>query len=94
MTLQHHLECAFVSFIAVLAAAHVKRVSVQTVKARICIDENELRLWIDEFADEPVTRSSIDMDVATRNPPYAGVSCAAACSRNLARASSQRASNC
>src|SRR5262249_8947254 len=47
VSLQHHLERALVTFVAIFGAAHVERVPFQTGSGRVCIDEHELRTWID-----------------------------------------------
>src|SRR5207237_10715225 len=93
VSLQRDLEGAHVVLLALVRSAHVEGMAVESRWVRACVDEEELRLWIDEFSDQPRARGAIDVNVPPRDPPHeAPCSCAAAASRNALSARSQRLS--
>lgn len=46
-------KALFVAFVAVLGAAHIEGVAIESGWIRVGLDEYELRLRIDEAADQP-----------------------------------------
>src|SRR5439155_3490678 len=93
VSLEHDLEGAQVAFVAVLRSAHVEGMAVESRWVRRRVDEEELRLPIDELSNEPWTRRAVNVNVAARDPSHvAAFSWAAAASKNVPSACSQRSS--
>src|SRR5207253_8694968 len=86
---QEGLEAAVAAVMRELNAAHVERGRVGRHLVRV-VDEDELRLWVEEAADQPGAGGAIDVTVRTSRPPHPTGSSTSTASSSTARWASSR----
>src|SRR5436190_10308888 len=86
---QKGLEAAVAPVMRELDAAHVERRRVGRHLVRV-VDEHELRLWVEEAADQPGAGGAVDVAVTARRPLHPTGSSTSTASSSTARWASSR----